>query len=251
MSRLTIRMMLSLCLLALLSCASCTTTKPTTSANAYTRSELLQVTQLGTKRINGKPKIEKQKRILVQLRGNENASYYVLTGPIKHGSALRIKSPPTKETEPGKTPPDVTTDSVALTETDDEETATSVTTVFPFFNLMTGYAYASGIAPAAQTEHVIAGSDSTKFIVEVDPNGMPTNPDAWIHRVYVLEGTVNVQARDGGVALGSPLSVTATRYVEVRHDTGSWAVYGPSIYGTGPNDFVTKVLNEVSQANVP
>ncbi|MBC8107420.1 MAG: hypothetical protein H7Z14_12575 [Anaerolineae bacterium] len=58
---------------------------------------------------------------------------------------------------------------------------------YPFLNIDDGTSYVVGDKPAAQTEHIAAGSESTAFIIEVDHNGEPTDDKKWIHRVYVLE----------------------------------------------------------------
>jgi hypothetical protein len=250
MVRFSSRVMFWGCVVALLVCASCKSANMTSGDGYVSRTETVKMTQLGTLKLHGRPKVEKQKRVLVRLYGTANADYHVLTGPIRH-STPQIPGPPTPRLERGKVAPDKQLNpNAVMTATDDAETSTHVTTAFPFFFLTSGYAYISGTAPAAQTEHVIAGSDSTKFIVEVDPMAGST-PDGYVHRVFVLEGTVEVQALDNaGNRRGPLVLVEATKYVECRNDSGTWEIYGPALYPTGANDFVSVVEREAQQAGL-
>jgi hypothetical protein len=58
---------------------------------------------------------------------------------------------------------------------------------YPFLNVLDGTTYITGDAPAGQTEHVAAGSESTAFIIEVDHNNEQNDKSKWIHRIYVVE----------------------------------------------------------------
>jgi hypothetical protein len=108
--------------------------------------------------------------------------------------------------------------------------------VYPFLNVLDGTSYVTGDAPAAQTEHVVAGSQSTDFIVEVDHNGDASNPRSWIHRVYVLKVNDHmcVWAQQ---SLNAPKPTKATpvkagQYVESKFNGRLWVLSAPADYAT-------------------
>ena len=249
---------ISLCLTLLL-CISCESSKkkdqPPAYPTNYTRDEDLQQVRGGTTRDSkGKVVIGEKGRLLLHIRGSKEANYHALTGPRNHlgghGPTAQISGNPTGYYPPGTTPPDVGTTSVpAGVLTDNTNGEAKVLSEHPFLMLINGWVYISGFAPAAQTEHVIAGSDSTKFIVEIY-RGTATTPDGFIHRIYAVEGTVDTQALDNG-PVGPVVSVASGRYIEVRYESGAWAIYGPALYPTGPGTFVQAVLDAAAAANVP
>ena len=250
---------ISLCLTLLL-CISCESSKkkpqPPAYPTNYTRDEDLQQVRTATKRDSdgGKLIIEKEKRLVLNIRGSKTANYNALAGPRNHlaghSPTAQVSGGPTGYYPPGTFPPDVGLNAIpAAVLTDNTNGELKVLDEHPFLLLMNGWAYISGFAPAAQTEHVIAGSDSTKFIVEIY-RGTATTPEGFIHRVYAVEGTVETQALDSG-PVGPIVSVAAGRYIEVRYSAGAWAIYGPAVYPTGPGTFVTAVLDAAAAANVP
>jgi hypothetical protein len=99
--------------------------------------------------------------------------------------------------------------------------------LYPFLNVSDGQTYIVGDRPAGQTEHIVAGSESTILFLEVDHNGFDES-EAWIHRVYVLKATEDVYCWARQTWNEQP-SVKATEvpenwYAEVLLKDGSWQI---------------------------
>jgi len=102
---------------------------------------------------------------------------------------------------------------------------------YPFLNLMDGTTYITGDAPAAQTEHVAAGSESTEFIIEVDHNGELTDSTKWIHRVYVIKSNSHVcvwaQEYKNAPRPSYATPVKEGQFVESRYIDKRWQLSDP------------------------
>jgi len=110
--------------------------------------------------------------------------------------------------------------------------------VYPFLRSTDGTTYVTGDKPSAQTEHVAAGSESTKFFVEVDHNGELTNSNRWIHRLYVLECKDHVCAW-AQESYNAPRPTNATpvkqgEFVEATYQDGRWKLSAPQAYASVP-----------------
>lgn len=105
---------------------------------------------------------------------------------------------------------------------------------YPYLSVYDGQSYVTSDKPAAQTEHVIAGSESTVFILEVDHNGKDA-PTDWIHRVYVIKCTGNVSCwPQEQITINGNLPTTRVTlvgegyYVESTLTGGSWKLNAPA-----------------------
>jgi hypothetical protein len=257
--------------------------------DSYRRIEDVQHIQIATKRDapGGRLVVAKKSRAVVHVRGKKRADFDILVSsrqgmfmpsnaaddldappdrPIrKAANAGDPRNAPNARNAPNtkasnappilamQAPPSTTPSNADLT-----DGVSSTMTSFPFFLLENGWAYITGSAPAAQTEHVVAGSDSTTFALEIDRNGQD-DPMLFTHRLYVFEassaGVHAVVLDDYGNETGESEDVLAGKYIEISYDAAAreprWRITRSSTnYPTGGGTFHDLVIAAADAANL-
>lgn len=129
---------------------------------------------------------------------------------------------------------------------------------YPFLNITDGQSYVVGDRPAAQTDHIVAGSESTIFLLQVDHAGSDV-PEMWIHRLYVLKidpgQSVYCWAQEGmnQAVTQKKQDVPLNNYAEVTLKDGRWQITKVEpIPASGKlRDFVNDMVAMAGQMGLP